>query len=61
MASRYVQVSLRQMNQTRFYIVENKNRAVRVELLIGGLPPLLTTEMYTQLIEEHLAIKSESL
>ncbi|XP_005737795.1 diacylglycerol kinase theta isoform X1 [Pundamilia nyererei] len=51
-------VSLRQMNQTRFYIVENKNRAVRVELLIGGLPPLLTTEKYTQLIEEHLAIKS---
>lgn len=51
-------VSLRQMNQTRFYIVENKNRAVRVELLIGGLPLLLTTEKYTQLIEEHLAIKS---
>uniref|UniRef100_A0AAX7TZH0 Diacylglycerol kinase n=1 Tax=Astatotilapia calliptera TaxID=8154 RepID=A0AAX7TZH0_ASTCA len=43
-----VDVSLRQMNQTRFYIVENKNRAVRVELLIGGLPPLLTTEKYTR-------------
>uniref|UniRef100_A0A3Q0T652 Diacylglycerol kinase n=1 Tax=Amphilophus citrinellus TaxID=61819 RepID=A0A3Q0T652_AMPCI len=52
-----VQVSLRQLNQTRFYIVENRNRAVQVELLIGGLLPLLSTESYTQLIQEHLAIK----
>ncbi|KAM4555285.1 diacylglycerol kinase theta isoform 1-T1 [Odontesthes bonariensis] len=51
-------VSLRQMNQTRFYVVENRNRAVQVSLLIGGLPPLLTKEEYVQLIQEHLAIKS---
>uniref|UniRef100_A0A8C4HJS8 Diacylglycerol kinase n=1 Tax=Dicentrarchus labrax TaxID=13489 RepID=A0A8C4HJS8_DICLA len=50
--------SLRQMNQTRFYIVENRNRAVQVSLLIGGLPPLLTKEEYGQLIQEHLTIKS---
>ena len=55
------QVSLRQMNQTRFYVVENRNRAVQVNLLIGGLPPLLTKEEYIQLIQEHLAIKSESV
>lgn len=55
-----LQVSLRQMNQTRFYIVENKNQALQVRLLIGGLPPLLTKEGYVQLIEEHLTIKSES-
>ncbi|KAM3612517.1 uncharacterized protein V6R79_009558 [Siganus canaliculatus] len=52
------QVSLRQMNQTRFYVVENRNRAVRVGLLIGGLPPLLAREEYVQLIQEHLAIKT---
>ncbi|KAM8733528.1 diacylglycerol kinase theta [Acanthopagrus schlegelii] len=51
-------VSLRQMNQTRFYIVENRNWALQVRLLIGGLPPLLTKEEYVQLIEEHLTIKS---
>ncbi|XP_018517555.1 diacylglycerol kinase theta isoform X1 [Lates calcarifer] len=51
-------LSLRQMNQTRFYVVENRNRAVQVNLLIGGLPPLLTKEEYAQLIQEHLTIKS---
>lgn len=50
--------SLRQMNQTRFYIVENKNRLVQVGLLIGGLPPLLNKDEYTRLIQEHLSIKS---
>ncbi|GLD67014.1 diacylglycerol kinase theta-like protein [Lates japonicus] len=51
-------LSLRQMNQTRFYVVENRNRAVQVNLLIGGLPPLLAKEEYAQLIQEHLTIKS---
>ncbi|KAF5906437.1 diacylglycerol kinase theta, partial [Clarias magur] len=50
--------SLRQMNQTRFYIVENRNRVVQVDLLIGGLPVQLSTEEYTELLQEHLAIKS---
>lgn len=48
------------MNQTRFYIMENRNRAVQVNLLIGGLPPLLNKEDYEQLIEKHLTSKSES-
>ncbi|XP_029283679.1 diacylglycerol kinase theta [Cottoperca gobio] len=52
-------VSLRQMNQTRFYVVENRKRALQVSLLIGGLSPLLTREEYIQLIQEHLSIKSE--
>lgn len=51
-------VSLHQMNQTRFYVVENRNRAVQVNLLIGGLPPLLSKEEYDQLIQEHLTTKS---
>lgn len=54
------QISLRQMNQTRFYVVENVNRVVQVSLLIGGLPALLTREEYVQLIQEHLDSKSES-
>lgn len=48
------------MNQTRFYVVENRKREVRVRLLVGGLPPLLSTEQYVQLLQEHLAVKSKS-
>ncbi|XP_035982984.1 diacylglycerol kinase theta [Fundulus heteroclitus] len=51
-------LSLRQMNQTRFYVVENRNPAVEVSLLIVGLPPLLTKEETRGLVEEHLKIKS---
>uniref|UniRef100_A0A8B9K832 Diacylglycerol kinase n=1 Tax=Astyanax mexicanus TaxID=7994 RepID=A0A8B9K832_ASTMX len=50
-------ISLRQMNQTRFYVVENQNRVVQVELLLGGLPQNLNTEEYTQLLQQHLEIK----
>uniref|UniRef100_A0A8C9YYG0 Diacylglycerol kinase n=1 Tax=Sander lucioperca TaxID=283035 RepID=A0A8C9YYG0_SANLU len=55
---RQVTMSLRLMNQTRFYAVENRKQAVQVCLLIGGLAPLLTREEYDQLLHEHLAIKS---
>ncbi|XP_030001602.1 diacylglycerol kinase theta isoform X2 [Sphaeramia orbicularis] len=51
-------MSLRQMNQTRLFVVENRNRAAQVSLLIGGLPPLLTKEEYVTMIQEHLKIKS---
>lgn len=51
-------VSLRQMNQTRFYIVENREFAIQVSLLIGGLPTLLTKDEYVHMMQEHLAIKS---
>ncbi|XP_030622172.1 diacylglycerol kinase theta [Chanos chanos] len=51
-------ISLKQMNQTRFYIVENKNRVVQVNLLVGGLPVDLSKDGYTELLQEHLAIKS---
>lgn len=47
------------MNQTRFYIVENVNQTVHVDLLIGELPPLLAKDKYVQLLQEHVAIKSE--
>uniref|UniRef100_A0A673AR82 Diacylglycerol kinase n=1 Tax=Sphaeramia orbicularis TaxID=375764 RepID=A0A673AR82_9TELE len=55
----FSQMSLRQMNQTRLFVVENRNRAAQVSLLIGGLPPLLTKEEYVTMIQEHLKIKSE--
>uniref|UniRef100_A0A8C4ZWB1 Diacylglycerol kinase n=1 Tax=Gadus morhua TaxID=8049 RepID=A0A8C4ZWB1_GADMO len=54
-----VHVSLRQMNQTRFYATENRNHVIQVSLLIGGLPLLLPREEYTQLVQEHLSVKSD--
>ncbi|KAK0135963.1 Diacylglycerol kinase theta [Merluccius polli] len=51
-------VSLRQMNQTRFYATEKSNHVIQVSLLIGGLPLLLPREEYTQLVQEHLSVKS---
>ncbi|XP_031442985.1 diacylglycerol kinase theta isoform X2 [Clupea harengus] len=50
-------VSLRQMNQTRFYIVENRNRVVQVNLLLGGLPVQLSKAEYAGLLKTHLEIK----
>ncbi|KAI4897515.1 hypothetical protein NFI96_015907 [Prochilodus magdalenae] len=52
------QISVRQMNQTRFYIVKSRNQVVQVDLLLGGLPPQLSTEEYMQLLQQHLAVKS---
>ncbi|XP_062381307.1 diacylglycerol kinase theta isoform X2 [Sardina pilchardus] len=51
-------ISLRQMNQTRFYIVENRNRVVQVNLLLGGLPAQLSKEEYAELLQTHLEIKN---
>nr|XP_055033775.1 diacylglycerol kinase theta-like [Misgurnus anguillicaudatus] len=50
--------SLRQMNQTRFYIEERRNGVVQVNLLLGGLPTQLGQDEYTNLLSEHLTIKS---
>uniref|UniRef100_A0A8C1JA05 Diacylglycerol kinase n=1 Tax=Cyprinus carpio TaxID=7962 RepID=A0A8C1JA05_CYPCA len=53
--------SLRQMNQTRFYIEESRNRVAQVNLLLGGFPTQLEKEEYTHLLSEHLSVKSESV
>lgn len=50
--------SLRQMNQTRFYLEEVRNRVVQVSLLLGGFPADLSKEEYTHLLSEHLGLKS---
>lgn len=47
------------MNQTRFYIVQNTKSVVRVNLFVGGLPPQLSAEDYTNILKEELAIKSK--
>ncbi|KAL4641655.1 diacylglycerol kinase theta [Arapaima gigas] len=51
-------MSLRHMNQTRFYIVEHKNSVVQVYLLLGGLSTQLPREEYADLLQEHLTAKS---
>ncbi|XP_076842546.1 diacylglycerol kinase theta isoform X2 [Brachyhypopomus gauderio] len=51
-------ISLRQMSQTRFYMVACRNRVVQVELLLGGFPPQLCVEEYTTLLQQHLQMKS---
>ncbi|XP_075787409.1 diacylglycerol kinase theta isoform X2 [Pelodiscus sinensis] len=53
--------SIRQMNQTRFYMVENNKSVVRVRLFVGGLPPQLSAEEYTNILKEELAIKTNLL
>ncbi|XP_054665506.1 diacylglycerol kinase theta isoform X4 [Grus americana] len=50
--------SIRQMNQTRFYIVENSKSIVRVNLFVSGLPPQLSPEEYTNILKDELAIKT---
>ncbi|KFO94674.1 Diacylglycerol kinase theta, partial [Buceros rhinoceros silvestris] len=50
--------SIRQMNQTRFYIVENSKSVVQVHLFVGGLPPQLSSEEYTNILKDELAIKT---
>ncbi|XP_068927793.1 diacylglycerol kinase theta [Petaurus breviceps papuanus] len=50
--------SIRQMNQTRFYVVENSDATTQVSLFVGGLPPQLSEEEYTHILKEDLAIKT---
>uniref|UniRef100_A0A669QEN7 Diacylglycerol kinase n=1 Tax=Phasianus colchicus TaxID=9054 RepID=A0A669QEN7_PHACC len=51
-------VSVRQMNQTRFYIVENSKSTVQVNIFVGGLPPQLSPEEYMNILKDELAIKT---
>uniref|UniRef100_A0A8C9FM91 Diacylglycerol kinase n=1 Tax=Pavo cristatus TaxID=9049 RepID=A0A8C9FM91_PAVCR len=52
------QISIRQMNQTRFYIVENSKSTIQVNMFIGGLPPQLSPEEYMNILKDELAIKT---
>ncbi|XP_045384253.1 diacylglycerol kinase theta isoform X1 [Lemur catta] len=52
------QTSLRQVSQTRFYVAESRAAAPRVSLFIGGLPPGLSPQEYSNLLHEALATKA---
>ncbi|KAM4809023.1 diacylglycerol kinase theta [Rhinophrynus dorsalis] len=49
--------SLRQMNQTRFYIEEYQKPDIKITILLGGLPPMLSCEEYTNMLKDNLDIK----
>ncbi|XP_068090360.1 diacylglycerol kinase theta [Hyperolius riggenbachi] len=49
--------SIRQMNQTRFYLEANTKPDIQVELLVSGLPALLSGDEYTNILREYLEIK----
>ncbi|XP_059845775.1 diacylglycerol kinase theta-like isoform X2 [Hypanus sabinus] len=50
-------VSVRQMNQTRFYITRKQNTVVRVNLLLMALPLHLSQDKYFSLLSSYLEIK----
>ncbi|KAM7159408.1 diacylglycerol kinase theta isoform 1-T1 [Molossus nigricans] len=52
------QTSLRQMNQTRFYVAERRAVVPRVSLFVGGLPPGLSPQEYGSLLDEAVATKA---
>ncbi|KAM6220845.1 diacylglycerol kinase theta [Rhynchocyon petersi] len=53
------QTSLRQMSQTRFYVVEGLPVEPRVSLFIGGLPPGLASQEYGPLLQEAVGTKAD--
>nr|XP_031540883.1 diacylglycerol kinase theta isoform X6 [Vicugna pacos] len=52
------QTSLRQMSQTRFYVAERRAVAPRVSLFVGGLPPGLSPQEYSSLLDEAMSLKA---
>ncbi|MEE6511835.1 hypothetical protein FKM82_018659 [Ascaphus truei] len=53
--------SLREMNQTRIYIEENTKSDIKINILIVGLPLLLSGEEYTDILKDNLDIKTNLL
>ncbi|GAB1289967.1 Diacylglycerol kinase theta [Apodemus speciosus] len=51
------QTSVRQVSQTRFYVAETRAMAPRVSLFVGGLPPGLSPQEYSNLLHEAMATK----
>ncbi|XP_008840011.1 diacylglycerol kinase theta isoform X2 [Nannospalax galili] len=52
------QISVRQVSQTRFYVAESRAMAPRVSLFVGGLPPGLSPQDYSNLLHEAMATKA---
>lgn len=57
----FLQTSVRQVNQTRFYVAETSAVAPRVSLFVGGLPPGLSSQDYSNLLHEAMATKGVTL
>ncbi|XP_007953967.1 diacylglycerol kinase theta [Orycteropus afer afer] len=53
------QTSLRQMSQTRFYVVESRSVVPRVSLFVGGLPSGLAPQEYGPLLQEAVGTKAD--
>ncbi|XP_028723265.1 diacylglycerol kinase theta [Peromyscus leucopus] len=52
------QTSVRQVSQTRFYVAESRATAPHVSLFVGGLPPGLSPQDYSNLLHEAMATKA---
>ncbi|XP_005077471.1 diacylglycerol kinase theta isoform X2 [Mesocricetus auratus] len=52
------QTSVRQVSQTRFYVAESRAMAPHVSLFVGGLPPGLCLQDYSNLLHEAMATKA---
>ncbi|XP_038648838.1 diacylglycerol kinase theta [Scyliorhinus canicula] len=52
-------ISVRQMNQTRFYIKRKQNSVEQFNLLLLGLPPQLNQAEALTLLKSHLEIKGD--
>ncbi|XP_073094008.1 diacylglycerol kinase theta isoform X3 [Manis javanica] len=52
------QTSLWQMSQTRFYVAESRVVAPRISLFVAGLPPGLSSQEYSSLLDEAVATKA---
>uniref|UniRef100_A0A8C2N3L7 Diacylglycerol kinase n=1 Tax=Cricetulus griseus TaxID=10029 RepID=A0A8C2N3L7_CRIGR len=55
------QTSVRQVSQTRFYVAESRAMATHVSLFVGGLPPGLSPQDYSNLLHEAMATKGVTL
>ncbi|CAO2638974.1 Diacylglycerol kinase theta [Lemmus lemmus] len=52
------QTSVRQVSQTRFYVAESRAMTPHVSLFVGGLPPGLSPQDYSNLLHEAMATKA---
>lgn len=57
----FLQTSVRQVSQTRFYVAESRAMAPHVSLFVGGLPPGLSPQDYSNLLHEAMATKGVTL
>lgn len=57
----FLQTSVRQVSQMRFYVTERRAMTPHVSLFVGGLPPGLSPQDYGNLLHEAMATKGVTL